>query len=197
MTDMSVSDSLEKLQRLHDVSNQMASQHAFLRDRFSRRATLTDVMLMISAGALSVLTFIDNDTLQLLGFAEGRSSLIPGLISLIVFSLSVITWKMDWKERKSAHGDAASALAQFKIKMRDRIGSSSAMSEEEHHEINDEYQRMLTMLEPIPEKLFLDSKRHHKRKKQISKSLSNYPSTPIWLIRCKLRVTDTWEFLFK
>ena len=190
MTTLDTKSNHSELQRLLRVSDQMVSQHAYLRDVYGRRALALDLCLVVLAGTLSAFTFA-TDSAWNVGFEMPISSkLFLAAGSTLVFVLSLVEWKVAWKVRKATHADAVKAYGPFKLKLRGLLKQHDNLPEQNVSELQQEYAAIGKFNEPIPERYFLKSKQHHKRKLAISKYLDDHPHATLWFVRLRFIAID-------
>lgn len=179
-----------ELQRLERIADMMLSAHSILRDRFARRATAFDIILLVVSGILCGTTFLDPALIRYFHLDTEKIRALLGICAILVFILSIVGLRVDWKEKTSRYQHACRTLANIKAKSRELLGT------EEDHQVAEgpEFLRTssfaMSDLIPIPDAEFVKLKAKHKQKVEISRLLDNYPSIPIWLLRWKLRLRD-------
>lgn len=161
------------------VTDQMISQHAWMRDHYASYSQALDILLLLVSATLAALTFADLP--KILGTNFDPQPIV-GALSIAIFVLSVIGWKVDWKGRENAHAQSVDLLTQVKrgLSIADSGGDGGVLEAIQNYNI------VIDRCAKIPEKYFLKTKRHHKRKVAISKELDVAPATFIWVIKLKL-----------
>jgi len=165
----------DELQRMQRVTDQSITAHSILRDRYSRRALLIDILMLVASALVAVGTFTGGDTLQILARGYDHPKVILGLISVGVFVLSLIQFKVGWKERASAHAEATRALYQIKSGIRRTRSLTSPVPPHQFEVLAAQYNTTNGNVASIPESHFVAFKARHKRKVRISKTLDRYP----------------------
>lgn len=180
-----------ELQRRERVSDTMLTAHSVLRDRFVHQATALDVVLIALSAILCGMTFLDPALVKYFHLDPEAIRLVLGACAILVFILSIVGFRVDWKERSARHQNACSTLADIKAKSRELI-----RVQQDHQIESAEFLRAsgfaMSVLPPIPEVEFVKLKAKHKQKLEISRLLDEYPSVPIWVLRWKLRIRDTF-----
>ncbi len=178
--DPSANSVLKKQIKLVD---QMISQHAYLRDHYGRWSTALDITLLTMSAVLAAITFADVKTLL-------QSSVIleqyVGILSILIFLASVISWKVDWKGREISHRDSVNILSAYKRDIIDSLNSKVDISTVELERFSQEYALVSEKCVKIPEKYFLKTKQYHKRKVELSKELDSSSFAFLWIIKIKL-----------
>lgn len=173
---------LDELQRMQRVTDQSITAHSILRDRYSNRALWVDILMLVASATVAVGTFAGDDILQMLMGGHDHPRVILGLVSVGVFVLSLIQFKVGWKERASAHAEAARALSQTKAEIRDVRASTNWISASQFKLLAVRYSTTHGNVVGIPESCFVPLKARHKRKVRISKTLDRFPHACLpWL----------------
>lgn len=187
-----MSNDLEaELRRRERVSDMMLTAHSILRDRFTRRATAFDIILLAFSGILCGTTFLDPVHFGYFNLDPATTRMIRGVCAILVFILSIIGLRIDWKQRSGRHQHASRALADIKVKSRELIGAQKDRQETETPEFLRASGFVMSELTPIPDADFVKLKAKHKQKVEISRLLDEHPSAPVWLLRWKLRFRDS------
>ncbi|MFC4347954.1 hypothetical protein ACFO5Q_08870 [Kordiimonas lipolytica] len=176
-------NNVEKLQKLCGLIDQMISQHAWLRDRYARRASTLDVILLVLSASLSALAFAD-----IKGIVGGLVDvkLWLGGLSLTVFVASVVSWKVDWKGKENSHGQTVDNLSQQKREILALLDQEDGINSDTVAAVNASYAVISDKCAKVPESLFLKTKQYHKRKVALSRALDVSPGTFLWVIKLKL-----------
>ncbi len=178
--------SLNELKHHYKVIDMMLTAHCKLRDINSRKAMLIDLMLLGSSIVLCVMVFFDSGILIQLQIDPRVVRLIIGICSVVVFFISLITLRVDWKGQARNHAEAAVLLARCKGECRRILKSDEKPTEENVSKTCRECLWTFQMLPAIPENTFLKLKVLHKRKIQISKMVDNNHGCPFWVLRAKI-----------
>ena len=184
-------DHLDELQRMLRVANQSITAHSILRDRFNARALLTDILILVSSAIVAVGTFTGDDILRMLMVGSESPKIILGLIAVGVFVLSLVQFKVGWKEKASAHAEAVKALSQVKAEIRRMLSSTSQITTHHFEVLAALYDTTNGNMVSIPESHFVSLKARHKRKVRISKILDRLPHASLPLLRLRLWWRDT------
>jgi hypothetical protein len=172
----------------------MLSMHAILRDRFSRLSSGFDVALVSAGTVLCATTFLDPAVLDAVGVPSQAARLALGTASVAVFLLSLISLRVDWKERSARHQHACKSLSDLKLKCRELRAASAERRAAEGPEFIRAAAFVASELPPIPDAQFARLKSKHKVKVEVSRLLDRYPGLPPWILRWSLRWRDLRAF---
>ena len=193
-----MSDSLEEeLRRRKRISDMMLTAHSVLRDRFWMRAAAFDIILLALSAILCGTVFLDPALVRHFHLEPEATRAILGACSILVFILSIIGLRVDWKERSARHQQACRALADIKAKSRELMGAPEERQAKETPEFLRVSGFLMSELTPIPDVEFVELKAKHRQKVEISRLLDTYPSAPVWLLRWKLRCRDSFAIISK
>lgn len=181
---------MDELKHHSRVIDMLLTMHSVLRDRNSRHALLLDILLLISSVILATTVWLDPEVPRDLGFSQDSSKLVVGVSSTLVFAISLIHLRVDWKGTAERHQQAASSLARLKLQIRPLLRSDSDVDPSQIENQNRECALVLAILPPIPDRHFNRLKAVHKRKIELSKAVDKYPNLPLWLLRAKLVVAQ-------
>lgn len=169
--------------------------HATLRDRYARRALVVDLLLLASSVVFCASAFASDEALSHFGPTPSQVRYIIRVFSLLAFTLSLLSLRIDWKGRSAQHRDAAqklsAALAAF-TKHRNVEGSWPPESAAELERI---YWEAMHNSVPIPEADFVNLKANHLWKVELSKMLDANPGCPIFVLKLSLMSKSLWRFL--
>lgn len=179
-----------ELRKREQVSDMMLTAHSILRDRFTRRSTAFDITLLVLSSILCGTTFLDPSLVKHFNLDPEIIRTILGLCAVLVFILSIIGLRVDWKERSSRYQYACRVLADIKAKSKELNVFQDDSQQKEAYDFLHASGLILRELAPIPDREFLKLKAQHKRKIEISKLLDVYPSAPVWMLRSKLFFRD-------
>ena len=180
-------ENLQDVRRCERVSDMMLTMHSILRDRFGFRARLFDLSLLAVAVVLCSLTFLDPALIEFFKINPMVTRLVTGICSIGVFLLSVISLRVEWKERAARHQQACGILAEIKTEARNFSNVGESMAVTELREFLRAASERMRILPEIPDSEFLRLKAKHLQKVEISRYLSSYPGVPIWVLRLRLR----------
>jgi hypothetical protein len=167
------------------ILDMMLSAHSLLRDRYERRATgLTLLVMGLSILATGVAFISGSSDVTILGITATVQVWV-GVLTCVIFALSIVELLVEWRRRTWAHGEAARNLADLKA----RFGHAEHDGAVAHSDFDlilayDETMDALHALDVrIPEAKFNRLKARHLRKVQISRCISARPQRPVLLHR--------------
>ncbi len=176
-------------QRQYDVLDQTLSMHASLRDIYERRALVLHVLVLVSSAFIAALIFVDSQFLSDLGLVPQVAKLCIGLASAIVFGLSLVEYRLDWKNQSKSHQSYADRLSVLKADFRRSYEQNRGENTQENARLTDRYNALMLEKIPIPEKQFFRLKARHLFKKRLSAAISANPDVPLWVLRIKFRMS--------
>lgn len=170
-------------------ADQACSIHAWLRDKYRRRAYIMDYGLLASTTYLLGLTLVEPAIgLPLsLGFDRG---LFVVILSLITFFFSIVQFKNDWKSKAEALHKSFKEYADVKSDCRSFTSGVRPLTSSEHQRIRSRYDLATDLGTNIPDSAFVRGKAHHLRKVFVSRYLDKNPGAITSLVHIKLFLRD-------
>lgn len=181
----------EEIARTRKTADLLCSAHGKLRDKFQRRALILDVLLLIASSFLVLHVLADKNFLEkinILGIEY--NNLLSGL-SILVFILSVLELRVDWKGLAQAHSKSYALYAEVKREL-GYLQGSTRLIKADVRRIMSKYDMASELGTNISEKDFLRLKQNHKEKIELSKYLDDHPSASIPLTRLKFLWRDNF-----
>jgi hypothetical protein len=186
LNDASLKECRPEIDRVLRVSDMLVTAHAHLRERYSRRALILDLTILVLSVWLTAVVFIE-PRLNLKLTPWGLEPQIwVGLLGVATFFLSILQLRVDWKGRSDAHKRSFDLYAEVKNECRYLLSSEGILT-------RDMCQRALTKFElasdvgsQIPEKEFLKEKRRHLLKVAMSRHLDTHPAASLLILKVKL-----------
>ncbi|KUO48821.1 MAG: hypothetical protein APF76_18245 [Desulfitibacter sp. BRH_c19] len=183
----------DDIKRHFKVIDMMLTAHSVLRDKNNIYSKISDVLLFIFAVILNSVVLID--VFNLLQIDDKIVSILIGGSSVFLLILSLVSLLMGWKEKALKHNHATILLSDLKLRCRELRIEPDPSLEYIKREI-DLYNNCLNSLPiKIPEREFLKLKAYHQRKIMLSKKISQYPGSSIFLIRIVLWFEGNLELL--
>ena len=183
---------LDEMNRIRKVSDMLCTGHAVLRDRFSRRALILDLLILALSTWITALAFVD----PLLNVKLTPFHILPtlwmGVLSIGVFFLSLVQFKTDWKGRADAHKRTLDLYAEVKREAGYLIASGKC-DDAECRRVLSRYDLASAVGIEIPENDFLPLKQKHKRKLELSKKSDDSPWAFLWLLSLRRSWTENWK----
>jgi len=178
----------EENERQYEIIDQLLSMHSSLRDRFECQAFWLNTIQIGVSLFLIVLAFVQDYAIQSLGFDPGRARYLFGTCAVVVLIISITEFRVDWKSVGSRHGEATRHLAELKAKYRKAFSESAGEDNEKNSRLATDYDRLMAILPPIPEKHFIPLKASHRFKAILSEQVGRHPKTPVWFLWLVLRL---------
>jgi len=138
---------------------------------------------------LVAISLIDPKLEPLLTPTGWESRVWVGVLGAFVFFLSLAQIKTDWKGRSDAHRQALDIYSEVKREAGYLLGAEQ-LEEDACRRVLSRYDMASAVGVAIPEKDFLDQKRRHMIKVEVSQHLDAYPSSSIFLKRLRIWYRD-------
>jgi len=164
----------------------MLTAHSILRDRYGWRATAVDVAGLAFSVVLCLLTFVDPALLRRLGAGDDLARIVLGLCAGVVFFISLVQLRVDWKARSAEHEKAVERLARVKALYRRVKHESENLEGGGTADLSRAFQEGDALMEgmiPIPDQEFVRLKALHNRKVVLSRVLDRFPAASLLLLR--------------
>lgn len=168
----------ERLQKTYKTIDQMVTMHAILHDHNQRLALIFDILLLCTSTVLCATVFLDPSILTRYNISSDTSKLVIGICSIITFLISLISLRVNWKQKGDRHAQARDTLSRLKLECRGLLKSESEDEWEKVGEYLKVYDITMDSLPVIPENQFHKLKAAHKRKVEFSKFIDKYPRAP-------------------
>ena len=192
---VSENDIGRQIRKTQKVADMLCSGHAQLRDRYRFRSSTLDILLLVFSILLVSQTFASDLITPQLSLFGVSSQYWLGILSICVFTLSMIQLRVDWKAKAHAHAKSFSLYAEVKRELGYLILSQD-IDPGTFGRVMTKYDLAGDLGTHIPEKEFLAQKQKHRIKVQISEILDSSPAAPIWLTRFKLFLDHTFGTTF-
>lgn len=170
-------------------ADQQCTIHAWLRDRYRRRAALLDYGLMLAATYLLGLSLVEPAIGLSLSMGLNKPILVA-LLSLAIFFLSIVQFKNGWKSRGEAHHRAFNEYASVKSDCRTLTSGVRNITSTEHQRIRARYDMVTEVGTHIPDNAFVKGKAHHTKKVFVSRYLDEHPGAWPPIVHVKLFLRD-------
>lgn len=174
---------MEELNRQKRVIDMMITMHAILTRQNRNWALIFDLLLLLFAVILNTFVFFDNNILG--DIDEKIIKIIIGVVSVIIFFISLVVFRVEWKKLAEQHEFAMHQLTKLKIKY-NLISEVEEITAERIKKITKSYLKVMEDLPKIPNSKFNNLKKKHLYKIELSKLISKNPTTPIFILKLKL-----------
>ncbi len=183
----------QELERMYRVSDQMTTMHSILRDRFRGRALASDLTVLVGSGVAASFTFIDPSVAKVLNPFGVAVPILVGVLSLLIFILTLVQLRIDWNGKAALHSKAAESWATLKHELGRLKRKDAAATEAELAVFRAKYEAVTTGLVMIPDRQFAGLKRKHTLKIEISRALDRQPGAWIWFLRLRIWWRDNFS----
>lgn len=174
-----------EFKRRRRVADTMLTAHAILGERYERRARGLTLLIMGLSIIATGVAFISGDSDVTIGPLTARVQVWVGLLTCVIFFLSIVDLLVEWPRRAWGHDEAARRLANLKAQYRHARAERDLV----HSDLDliVEYDHTMDALDAlrvtIPEAKFNRLKARHWRKVELSKRISARPQRPLLLHR--------------
>lgn len=155
----------------------MLSAHSVLRDRYERRATGLTLLIMALSVIATGVAFISGEPEADIGPFSARVQVWVGLLTCVIFFLSIIDLQVEWRRKAWAHHEAARRLADLKAKHRHGVRDGNVVHSD--FDLTAEYERTMDAIGAlrvtIKDAQFNKLKARHWQKVELSKRISARP----------------------
>ncbi len=182
----------DELDRIRRVSDTLCTGHAALRDRFSLRATVLDLLILGISSWLVALTFVEPRINVMLTPFDWDGQIWIGILGVATFFLTIVQLKTDWKARADAHKRTLDLYAEVKREA-GYLLASAEIEDNACRRVLSRYDMASAVGVEIPEADFLAQKRRHKIKVALSKHLDTHPSASLFITRLKFWIKSNFR----
>jgi hypothetical protein len=170
-------------ERMWRVLDMTLSGHSLLRDRYRRRETALVLIVLTFSIAATAAAFLADERTVKIGPLHGRLTVWLGLLTTLIFFLTLFDLVIDWREKAWKHEQSADRLGNLKTLFRS-VTVVGGMVDAGETDLATEYQQAMDLTARIPERQFLRIKAKHERKVALSKMISAHPGAPLTYLRC-------------
>jgi len=180
-------NNVEKLNKLRDRADMLASMHSRMADIYVNRYAILFSLTLILSTILVGLTFISEDFVQRsCGVSPDMVKWVIGITSIVNFCIILLLGQFDLHGKATAHQAAVKFYFAIVNKIRGLFESGVEITSVMVEEIYEEYGRTQS-IPKIPDGQFLHLKQWHLKKVAISRELDKTPFEPIKSIEKRLR----------
>jgi uncharacterized membrane protein YcjF (UPF0283 family) len=171
---------VDRFDRERNVVDTMLTAHSILRDRYERRATGLTLLIMALSVLATGVAFISGEPETSIGPFTARVQVWVGVLTCIIFFLSIVDLLVEWRRRAWAHEEAVRRFSDLKAKY--RHGERDGEIVRADLDLTAEYERtwdaVSALSVAIKDAQFTKLKQKHWRKVEISKRISARPERP-------------------
>lgn len=171
-------------------TDQMASMHAMLHDKYQKYSLSFDALLIISSTILCTAIFADKSLFEYCGIAEEQLRIIIGICAVINFIIAIFSYRIGWKEKADRHGRARDKLCELKAAMNESLSEADEPQANTINNLQGLYTTKTESIANIPEKDFHRLKAKHLKKIALSKFIDDNAGLPYWIMRIKFFLTQ-------
>ena len=168
--------------RMWGVLDMTLSGHSLLRDRYRRRDSGLVLLVLALSVVATAAAFLSSPHTVNLGPFAARLPVWLGLLTSLIFFLTLFDLVVDWRQKAWAHKESATRLAELKARFRS-VTRDGELVDTGAVDLVNEYQRAMDVSARIPERQFLRVKAAHRRKVAVSKLISSHPGAPLPYLR--------------
>ena len=187
----------KELDREFRVLNQTLSIHTLLRDKYNGLALILDLSLLACSVIFCATTFAGDDFYSKIGLLPETGRLVLGIASILAFSCSIISLRVNWKGKGANHSEAVKKLSDVAAQFRKEQHENGAWTEGIEENLHNDYWNAMNNIVEIPANKFNKLKAKHLKKVEISKMISSSPGCPIFLMNLVLTCRSIKKFFSK
>jgi hypothetical protein len=162
--------------------------HSKLSDDNQSFALVTNSFLLCTSVVINTFVFIDPAVLKFFRIAPKISQIMIGVCSTLVFLISLIELRVDWKQAAERHSQACEVLARLKAECREILKSNSQPDSQRVANQCNLCAQTLATLPKILDSKFPALKAYHKSKVELSKMIDSHTGAPVWMLRLALQL---------
>ena len=189
---MTMDKSLKEFERKKRVADMLVTAHNILGERYRKISVGFDIALMLISFLILLGSLLEttspNYIRETLGYWTVYS--IP-VCAALIFVLSVVEWRLSWKQKSEAHYSSAREYSSIKAETTALLSKGFEEGDLEAAKIEDRYERLGQTCIQIPHHKFVRLKRAHVRKVALSKLLDGQPFAVLAVLRIWLAMKDT------
>lgn len=177
--------------RQFKVLKQSLSIHAALRDEYTRKAKVAEIVLLVSSLVFGVTTFAGNDFFAFFGIGVDDGRVILGIASLAALISSLVILVIDWKGHAALHNEATGRFHEVLQLFRECRTDENSWHEDQKTRLAAAYRNLHENTVNIPNRRFDGLKARYLRQVETNTLKDKYPGSPRILLSLFISVRDT------
>ena len=166
------------MERQYRVLRQTLEMHAMLRDEYSLKATISQILILLCSVVFCATTFASDQLFETLNLSPGISRTLLGIASVTAFAFSLVLMVFDWRGKSAQHREAVERWSVVLEKFRRNRTNERTWPDSIHDSLSKAYWEADRNSIKIPNNRFNGLKSRYLRKVSISKLKSAYPICP-------------------
>lgn len=183
---------VKELKRIYRVIDMMTTMHSILRGRYRFFSLSVDLLILFCSVILCAAVFLDPVILKILNISPASSKVVLGITSTLVFLLSLVQLRVNWKGKGELFDRSLETLCKLKSEC-GLLLETTNISDEEILKQCKNCNETLAKLPKIQDRLFPKLKAKHKRKVELSRYIDTRPESPYWLTRLFFEFKSTFK----
>lgn len=168
----------KEMERQYRVLRQTLEMHAMLRDEYSLKATISQILILLCSVVFCATTFASDQLFETLNLSPGISRTLLGIASVTAFAFSLVLMVFDWRGKSAQHREAIARWSAVLEKFRRNRTNERTWPDSIHDSLSKAYWEADRNSIKIPNNRFNGLKSRYLRKVSISKLKSSYPICP-------------------
>lgn len=189
---MTTSDTIGEFKRKKRVADILTTAHNILGERYRKISVVFDITVMLVSFLILVASLVELAApariASILGFWTVYA--IP-VGAIVIFILSVVEWRISWKQKAEAHFSAANVFSLLRGEITALLSRGFEDGDVDAAKIEDRYDKLGQACVKIPHAKFVRLKRAHMRKVALSKLLDKQPFANSMVLRIRLAMRHT------
>ena len=167
-----------EIERQYRVLRQTLEMHAILRDEYSLKVKISQVVILFCSVIFCATTFASDQLFIIFKLPPELSRTLLGIASILAFAFSLVLMIFDWSGKSAQHREAVDRWSALLEKFRRYRGKDGSWSGPVLDRLSAAYWEADRNSVKIPNKRFNSLKSRYLRKVAISKLKSSYPACP-------------------
>lgn len=186
---------MKELIRQRRVIDMMITMHSIIAKRNKNWALFFDLILLLFAVLLNALVFVDYNVLGVKDVEIAEK--IIGVTSIVIFFISIVVLRVEWKKIAEKHKIAVDQLTELKIQYNLLIEDTKTATRKKINKFSKKYTDTLEAIVKVPNSKFNRLKKKHYYKIELSKLISINPAVPLFILKLCLFFKGIKEYKYE
>jgi hypothetical protein len=181
----------KETERQFRVLRQSLEMHSMLKDKYARRAKVSQILLLACSSIFVATRFSDDSLFLTLDISPDVGRVAVGIASVLAFITSLALLVQQWEGHARKHEDSAKQWSRALAEYRRFRCEDGTWPDDARNRLDAAYWTAAEASSPIPPREFNSLKAKHLMKTRVSDMKSRYPACPMWILKLKLAFADT------
>lgn len=170
--------SSKEIERQYRVLRQTLEMHAMLRDEYTLKATISQIIILLCSVVFCATTFASDQLFETFKFSPDTSRIFLGIASVMAFAFSLVLMVFDWRGKSAQHREAVERWSTVLEKFRENRKDNDTWPDSIFDSLSSTYWEADRNSVKIPNNRFNGLKSRYLRKVAMSTLKSSYPACP-------------------